>query len=523
MRTRSVNSNGRKVQITRLPDFKNIIRFKLVRFLIISIATTGALLFVATEYRSNENSVFTYNYENTLGTSFQLKVHALSEKIAVNAKQVALNEIDRLSKILSTYDQESEVSKWLQTQDQDVKISPDLYEVLSDFEKWNQRTSGALNPSVAEAIDIWKQAEDIQELPNNEMRSRIVNSMNRRHWILDHREHTARHLTDKPLVLNSFVKSYIIGRVSDKLLTIPGVNGVVTNIGGDIVIAGSLTEDVQISNPLADAENDIPISILKLHDRTIATSGNYRRGFKIGDTWYSHIFDPRTAMPVSHVISATVIAPDPVAAGALATAFNVLSPDESESLASTIPDVEYLIITKDRKRITSRGWHNLEKTSGPGPVPPGKNVDSQNMNQLEIAFELARFSGRFRRPFVAVWIENGDKEPVRTLALWYDKPRWLPDLKRWYSKNQSIVRDYQKVSSISSATRSPGQYTLAWDGISDEGELMPPGKYTVYIEAAREHGTYQLIKQEIDLKDKAKRIDLKGGIEITSASLTLTR
>ena len=97
----------------------------------ILIATAGSVIFIASEYRSSEGSVFSFNYENILGTSFQLKVDALSENIAIDAEQEALDEIDRLSKILSTYDQESEVSKWLQTQDQEVKISPDLFEVLS--------------------------------------------------------------------------------------------------------------------------------------------------------------------------------------------------------------------------------------------------------------------------------------------------------------------------------------------------------------------------------------------------------
>ncbi|MFN5625729.1 MAG: DUF2271 domain-containing protein, partial [Planctomyces sp.] len=35
---------------------------------------------------------------------------------------------------------------------------------------------------------------------------------------------------------------------------------------------------------------------------------------------------------------------------------------------------------------------------------------------------------------------------------------------------------------------------VAWDGRDDKGDLLQSGKYTLYIEAAREHGTYQLMK-----------------------------
>jgi hypothetical protein len=46
------------------------------------------------------------------------------------------------------------------------------------------------------------------------------------------------------------------------------------------------------------------------------------------------------------------------------------------------------------------------------------------------------------------------------------------------------------------------------------------GKYTVFIEAAREHGTYQLIKQEMKFDGKAKNQVLPGGEEMTAASLS---
>jgi hypothetical protein len=61
---------------------------------------------------------------------------------------------------------------------------------------------------------------------------------------------------------------------------------------------------------------------------------------------------------------------------------------------------------------------------------------------------------------------------------------------------------------------------LVWDGKNDKGEYVPLGKYTVFIEAAREHGTYQLIKQEMKFDGKAKNQALPGGEEMSSASLS---
>jgi len=59
---------------------------------------------------------------------------------------------------------------------------------------------------------------------------------------------------------------------------------------------------------------------------------------------------------------------------------------------------------------------------------------------------------------------------------------------------------------------------LKWDGKDDKGNLVKQGTYTVYIEAAREHGTYQLMTQEITPK-KPQHIDITGNAEVASASL----
>jgi len=464
-----------------------------------------------------ESSVYRFNYENVLGTSFELKVVSNSEQAADYAEQVALSEIDRLNNILSTYSPSSEVSGWQKTKDIEVKVSPELFEVLSLFDTWSQKTSGAVNAAVGTAISLWKGAERNQIIPgNNELNAAVI-AMNEPQWQLNFETRTAKKLTNKPLVLNSFVKTYIINKVSEKIMGIPGVTGAVVNIGGDMVIAGTQTETILISDPKADAENDLPVSIIKLQGRAIATSGNYRRGFQIGNQWFSHIVDPRTAYPAAHIRSATVVADHATDAGALATAFNILQPDESQVLAKKFPNVEYQIITADGKEIVSNGWVAME-------VPDDILTPELKTGQgkLTIELELAKFEGRFRRPFVAIWVENKKKESVRTLELWYNKTRWLPDLKRWYTHNQSILQDSATRVSISSATRTSGKYTISWNGLDDKGNPVPSGKYTVYIEAAREHGTYQLIKQEIEWNGKPKHFDLEGGVEITSASLDIT-
>ena len=41
-----------------------------------------------------------------------------------------------------------------------------------------------------------------------------------------------------------------------------------------------------------------------------------------------------------------------------------------------------------------------------------------------------------------------------------------------------------------------------------QGKLVKPGTYTVCIEAAREHGTYQLMRQPMDFAGADKQVDV---------------
>jgi hypothetical protein len=266
---------------------------------------------------------------------------------------------------------------------------------------------------------------------------------------------------------------------------------------------------------------------LLIRNRAVATSGNYRRGVEINGRWYSHIVDPRTALPVDHIISATVVAPQAADAGALATALCVLTPEESLRLAASLPEVECLLITKNGERIESKGFGALEEappTPRAGLIPVSTAATQQAWDQsleLAITLELSQIGGNYRRPYVAVWIEDKDHSLVRTLALWHQKPKYLPELRAWSraSRMGGMNSSFGMYGSVSSATRPAGRYTIKWDGKDNQGNLVKSGRYTVFIEVVREHGTYQLTRQEIDFNGEPKQFNLPGNIEVASVSL----
>jgi hypothetical protein len=234
-------------------------------------------------------------------------------------------------------------------------------------------------------------------------------------------------------------------------------------------------------------------------------------------------------------LGATVTAPNAADAGALATAFCVLTPEESETLAASVPGAEFMLVLADGSRIESRQWRALEAEPAhsslvSSPVATLYAAEQGTWNpafELTVSLEVATQAGRANRPYVAVWVEDKDRFPVRTLAVWYSPrdAKYLTDLKSWFRSDRlrNMAEGSDILGSVSSATRGPGKYTLAWDGKDNAGKVVKAGTYTVYIEAAREHGTYQIMRQEMDFSGVAKKFDLPGNQEVAGASLDYNR
>jgi thiamine biosynthesis lipoprotein ApbE len=474
---------------------------------------------------AHREALYTFNYENVLGTSLELKIGARSLEQAEIAESAARAEIAREAKILSAWDDSSEFSRWFETSGQPVHVSREFFEVLGLFDQWRTRTNGVLDAAAEVITRVWKAGEKEGRVPSRDDLAAAVSSVRRPHWKLDATNQTATHISDTPLALNSFAKSYIVGHAADVALASDGIRSVVVNIGGDLVVRGALTEPVDIADPKSDAENSVPLATLLIHDRAVATSGNYRRGVEIGGLHYSHIVDPRTGMPVEEIVSSTVVAPNAADAGALATALSVLTTVEGRRLAASVPGAEFLLVTKDGERVMSPGWLALVSAAQP-PVrfflAAATDTPAWDRGfELTIGVELPPFGFQAHRPYLAVWVEDKDKFPVRTIALWEKKPKYLSDLRFWYRDEQTRERKEGSdiTHSVSSATRSPGKYTINWDGKDNTGKYVKPGRYTVFIEAAREHGSYGLMQQEMDFSSVPKKVNLPGNSEVTAAFL----
>lgn len=121
---------------------------------------------------------------------------------------------------------------------------------------------------------------------------------------------------------------------------------------------------------------------------------------------------------------------------------------------------------------------------------------------MDVQFELPSIEGgSYLRPYVALWIEDEQRNPVRTLQLWVGKDEWLKDLRSWWRK---VGRsDPHLVDALTSATRPAGKYRFSWDGLDDQGTRVEQGEYTFYVEVVREHGGRNYLRQKLQLSEKS--------------------
>jgi thiamine biosynthesis lipoprotein ApbE len=438
---------------------------------------------------------FAFHHDHVLGTSLDLVVVAPDEAAADAADRAALGEVERLRLVFSTYDPASEVSRLNRTRGP-ARVSAEMAEVLRAYEHWQRETGFAFSGQVGELVRLWKQAEADGREPPAATLERVAADLRKPGWELDSATNTFTRLTDQPLNLNAVAKGYIVRKAADAARRqAPGVTGLLVNLGGDVLAWGAPPGGagwaVGVQDPFRHHDNAAPLGGLRLSGRAVASSGGYQRFYTVGGRRYSHLLDPRTGRPADGVAGATVVAADGVTANALATSLCVLAPEEGLKLVAGVPGAECLIVAADGTRFRSPGLRLFEVAAVRAPQEKAAEKKGEPWPdgfRVTVAVELPAIDAkRYRKPYAAVWVEDAKGNPVRTLAVWGNAPKYLKDLSDWWKIGKG---DADLVKAVTRATRGPGKYELVWDGKDDKGNALPQGAYTVRVEVHREFGSH---------------------------------
>ncbi|WP_206861395.1 DUF2271 domain-containing protein [Lysobacter changpingensis] len=121
--------------------------------------------------------------------------------------------------------------------------------------------------------------------------------------------------------------------------------------------------------------------------------------------------------------------------------------------------------------------------------------------EIDVSVQIPQLNvAEYHRPYVAIWVEGADQKALANLAVWYQQKstaeghgtKWLPDLRQWWRRSGRTLK--VPVDGVTGPTRPVGTHALRFDAKHPELAELPPGDYTLVVEAVREVGGRELVK-----------------------------
>ena len=284
--------------------------------------------------------------------------------------------LDQVNHSMSTYLDDSEISAFNRHDDSPFAASPALLEVAAEAERIAELSGGAFDPTVGPLVDAWGFGPAGIDGPPSEDRVAGLLGMvgytklevDRKHGLL------IKALPELRLDLSAIAKGYAVDRVA-AAISAAGVSDFMVEIGGEVAVRGRNGRNqvwrIGIERP--NDEGRAVQTVIRLNDAALATSGDYRNFVIQNGVRLSHTIDPRIGRPIAHhLASVSVVHPSCMTADALATALEVLGPEEGLELADRL-DLAALFLVRegeDRYReIRSRAWsERFENNQATGDV-----------------------------------------------------------------------------------------------------------------------------------------------------------
>lgn len=310
------------------------------------------------------------------------------------------------------------------------------------------------------------------------------------------------------LDLDGIAKGHIVDEALAAARPIAGVEGLMLDIGGDLRVWGRPPSPdgwrVGVADPDRLQDNASPAEVLRLSNGALAFSGPGLRG--------PHVLRPDGK---AALVSAAVFAPTARDADALSTALCAMPVQQGVALVDRLEGFEAMIVDPDGRRRASAGWRALSEqrltlAQAASAWPAGY--------RLTVDYEIPHQSkASAQPPYMVVWITNPAGVAVRILALLGTDERFIDQNFIWWRR---VGRGLgANLDGMAKPTRRPGRYSLVWDGRDEKGQPVPQGRYTVHIEASREHGGHGYQTFDITLGAQPTTAESAANEELGPASV----
>lgn len=301
----------------------------------------------------------------TQGTTYHIVYQDPAKFPVIKLKEAVEKIFHNFDLSLSVYDDSSIISRI--NRNEDVKADTFFTEVFKKSESISLWTDGAFDITVSPLVKAWGFGPD--EHKNFDV-SKLDSLMHlvgfRKVSLVDGR--VVKKYPAMTLDVNAIAQGYSVD-VTCRYFNSLGIESYVVEIGGEVRVKGyknGALWKIGIDKPTDD--NVSPGSdlqaIITLKDKSLSTSGNYRKFYVENGIKYSHTIDPKTGYPAKNrLLSASVIADDCATADGIATACMVMGKDRAiEFINNNNKTLEaYFVYTDDYGNFLTWISENLRK------------------------------------------------------------------------------------------------------------------------------------------------------------------
>ena len=292
-----------------------------------------------------------------MGNNFTLTVVAENEKRGNENINLAIEEIRRIEKLLTTYKADSQTNLINDNAgSRPVKVDLEVFNLIERCIVISKITQGAFDISYG-SIDksLWNFDKAMTKLPDAETALKMVHLIDYRNIILD-KENSTVFLKEKGMRIGfgGIGKGYAAEMAKQVLLNHNVESGII-NASGDLSAWGLQPNGKKWTIGVADPDApNAAFSYMEISNKAVATSGNYEKFVTINGKKYSHTIDPKTGLPITGIKSATIISGNAEFADAMATPIAVMGIKAGLFLIDQIPDLYCIIIDDNNKIYTSK-------------------------------------------------------------------------------------------------------------------------------------------------------------------------
>ncbi|WP_298501563.1 FAD:protein FMN transferase [uncultured Maribacter sp.] len=287
-----------------------------------------------------------------MGESFGITVVAVNEELGYINIEEAAAEINRINKLISSWDSNSETHKINENAGiKPVKVKMELFALIERAIQISEITDGAFDITFASKKNVWQFNGKMKYPPTKEEISTSISSVGYRNIILNKEEQTV-FLKKKGMRISfgAIGKGYAVDKAKALLMSNQVISGVI-NASGDITTWGTKVSGEKWLLGVADPVSNYKIlTWLPILESSVSTTDVYEKYVSFKGEKYGHILDPRTGSPVRGLKKATVFAKSAELCDALVTAVLVLGLDKGVSLINQLGGTEAIFVD-DNNRI----------------------------------------------------------------------------------------------------------------------------------------------------------------------------